>query len=110
MYPNTYTQVVPVMANQSLLKDFQLRSSAHNISLQITKAGFTLTRSGSLVAWVVCGHHNGQHEHKPLTCRFVDVAYYRTTQKGVNLETADFLDLESALHFLADTFGLGGAA
>lgn len=77
-----------------------------------TPTGITLSKDGVLVAWVVQGHHQGQidkHSHK---VDFVDVAYHRQTQRGINLETADFDTLPEALGFLCDVFGLktqGGA-
>lgn len=77
-----------------------------------TPTGITLSKDGVLVAWVVQGHHQGQIDKHPHKVGFVDVAYHRQTQRGINLETADFDTLPEALGFLCDVFGLkaqGGA-
>lgn len=77
-----------------------------------TPTGITLSQDGVLVAWVVQGHHQGQLDNHPHKVEFVDVAYHRQTQRGINLETADFSNLAEALGFLCDVFGLkaqGGA-
>lgn len=77
-----------------------------------TPTGITLSQSGVLVAWVVVGCHQGQVDNHPHKIEFVDVAYHRQTQRGINLETADFDTLPEALGFLCDVFGLkaeGGA-
>lgn len=77
-----------------------------------TPTGITLSQDGVLVAWIVLGHHQGQLDKHPHSIEFVDVAYHRQTQRGINLETADFDTLPEALGFLCDVFGLkaeGGA-
>lgn len=77
-----------------------------------TPTGITLSQNGVLVAWVVQGHHQGQIDKHPHKVEFVDVAYHRQTQRGINLETADFDTLPEALSFLCGVFGLkaeGGA-
>lgn len=77
-----------------------------------TPTGITLSKDGVLVAWVVVGCHQGQVDNHPHKIEFVDVAYHRQTQRGINLETADFDTLPEALGFLCDVFGLkaeGGA-
>lgn len=77
-----------------------------------TPTGITLSKDGVLVAWVVVGCHQGQVDNHPHRIEFVDVAYHRQTQRGINLETADFDTLPEALGFLCDVFGLkaeGGA-
>lgn len=92
------------------------RDSAQENTLkqQITETGLIIWRGPYPVAWIYPGYHNGQSGLKPKHCDFVDVAYHRQTQRGVNLETIDFDDLLSALNFIQQTFGVvaieGGAA
>ena len=71
----------------------------------LTDTGLHIYHSGLLVCWIVCGYHTGQSDNKIKHCDFVDVAYYRTTQRGVNLETADFDTLQEALVFVGEVFG-----
>lgn len=75
-----------------------------------SKTGFIAYLHGVPVAWVVQGYHQGQHNRQPKQCSFVDVAYHRQTQHGVNLETADFSSLQQAFDFLRGVFTQGGAA
>jgi len=110
---NTCTPVAlapNVMTDRSLFQSFISRSSAQNITLQITKTGFMFSRGKQLIAWIVCGYHKGQYQNEPKTCQFVDLAYFRSTQKGQNLETLDVDNLEAAFQFLLDTFGVNGAS
>ena len=93
------------------------RGSAQETTLkqQITETGLIIWRGPYPVAWIYPGYHNGQSDLKPKHCDFVDVAYHRQTQRGVNLETIDFDDLQEALDFIVETFGAvaanqGGAA
>ncbi len=76
-----------------------------NYTASLTDTGLQIHRSGLLVCWIVCGNHTGQQDNLPKRCDFVDVAYYRTTQRGVNLETADFDTLPEALAFVAEVLG-----
>ncbi|MBJ6609981.1 MAG: hypothetical protein JG718_06445 [Candidatus Thiothrix moscowensis] len=85
-----------------------------HVSALVYKAnetGFIAYLHGVPVAWVLHGYHQGQQDHQPKQCRFVDVAYHRQTAHGVNLETADFDTLQQAFDFLQAVFGgKGGAA
>ncbi|WP_287602383.1 hypothetical protein [Thiothrix sp.] len=74
-----------------------------------TQTGFIGYLNGVPVAWVVQGYHNGQCNHAPRACTFVDVAYHRQTLHGVNLETLDFDTLSQAFDFLSQAFSKGGA-
>jgi hypothetical protein len=57
-------------------------------------------KQGSPVAWIVAGYHQGQLNKQPKTCTFVDVAYHRTTQHGVNLETFEARSVDQAKQVL----------
>lgn len=73
-----------------------------------TRTGWIAYRQRQPLAWIVQGHHCGRLNRQPKTCHFVDVAYFRQTDYGINLETADFATLAQALQFVRQTFG--GAA
>lgn len=75
------------------------------IQLVASNTGITAYADGSPVAWIVTGYHQGQVNNKTKRCDFVDVAYHRKTNNGVNMETADFLTLEEAVNFIANVFG-----
>lgn len=97
---NPRAQVAPALA--TLPKPITLRSmrkSAQPITLQYTQTGMLFYRGTNLVAWLVSGKHSGQSDGQPKQCRFYDVAYYRLTQKGFNLETSDHLTLQEAFNF-----------
>jgi len=81
---------------------------SNDLALCVTDTGLMVYRAGTPVCWIVLGYHNGQQDNQPKRCDFVDVAYVRTTQRGVNLETADFFTLPEALAFVTEVFG-GGA-
>ena len=83
--------------------------SIPNLHLESTATGLWLKRDQQPLAWIVVGYHQGKIAKQTSCCHFVDVAYYRETQYGINLETADFDSLEQALAFLTTTFQLGGA-
>jgi hypothetical protein len=57
-------------------------------------------KQGSPVAWIVAGYHQGQLNKQPKICTFVDVAYHRTTQHGVNLETFEAQSVDQAKQVL----------
>lgn len=80
-----------------------------SLTITSTATGLIVWRDQTPVAWIYPGHHTGQIANQPKTCRFVDVAYHRQTERGVNLETADFPDLQSAFDFVRSLFE-GGAA
>lgn len=82
-----------------------------HVSALIYKAsetGFIAYLHGVPVAWIVQGYHQGQQDRQSRQCSFVDVAYHRQTQHGVNLETADFTILQQAFDFLRGVFSQGG--
>lgn len=62
----------------------------------------TAYKNGRPVAWIVPGYHRSRETGT--RCEFVDVAYHRKTQHGINMETADFLTMEDALGFIRETF------
>ena len=82
-----------------------MRSSAQPITIKSTETGLLFYRGQNVVAWLVEGHHNGQHESVPVSCSFYDVAYFRRTQKGINLETSDHLTLQDAFTFTMQVIG-----
>ena len=75
------------------------------LALNITETGLIVYRGNNPIAWIVPGYHKGQQDLQPKQCDFVDVSYFRQTQRGQNLETADFQALPDALQFVADMFG-----
>jgi len=75
------------------------------ITLSVTDTGLIVYRANNPIAWIVSGFHKGQQDLQPKECSFVDVSYFRQTQHGQNLETADFFTLQEAIEFIADTFG-----
>lgn len=77
----------------------------HSLTLTITQTGLVLYSNGCPIAWVVQGYHQGQSDNATLHCEFVDVAYYRQTTRGINMETADFQSMDEALDFIASIFG-----
>lgn len=98
----TVSALLPVLKLSSIALQ-----SAHDTTLrqQATATGLIIWRGAYPIAWIYPGYHNGQSDLKPKHCDFVDVAYHRQTQRGVNLETIDFDDLGQALEFIAETFG-----
>ena len=77
--------------------------------LEHTSTGIWLKQAQQPLAWIICGYHYGKIHQQVSCCEFVDVAYYRQTRSGVNLETADFNSLDQALTFLVNIFAIGGA-
>lgn len=75
------------------------------LTVSVTDTGLIVYRSNNPVAWIMPGYHQGQQDKQPKRCDFVDVSYFRQTQRGQNLEPADFLTLPEALQFVTDTFG-----
>lgn len=75
-----------------------------SVQLVVSDTGLTAYVDGSPVAWIVPGYHQGQANNEPKRCDFVDVAYFRKTDNGVNMETADFLTLEEAVSFINAVF------
>ena len=75
-----------------------------------TDSGLIVYVGKKPVAWLYPGHHQGIVEGQKRTVRFIDVAYHRQTQHGVNLETAFYDTLQEAVDFITATFGKGGAA
>lgn len=103
---NPRAQVAPSLA--ALPKPITLRSmrdSAQPITLKYTQTGMLFYRGQNLVAWLVSGKHSGQSDGLPKECKFYDVAYYRLTQKGFNLETSDHLTLKEAFEFTLNAIG-----
>lgn len=86
------------------------RKIPDTLYLQSTATGLIAYRGNTPVAWIYLGYHRGQIDNQKRTVHFVDVAYHRQTEHGVNLETADFDDLQTALDFVRTTFSNGGAA
>lgn len=68
--------------------------------------GCVLNLDHNPVAWIVLGHHNGQSAGLPKTCTFIDVAYYRHTEYGINLETFEADTLAEAQYCLSIIFRL----
>lgn len=99
----------PVCMGASVQKLLTHQSLTQAFHLETTPAGLWLKREQQPLAWIVPGYHQGRIAQQTTRCHFVDVAYYRQTNYGVNLETADFATLEQALAFLESTFCLGGA-
>lgn len=92
----------------SIARKHQRRGS---MQLVTSDTGMTAYMDGAPVAWIVPGYHQGKANHEPKRCDFVDVAYHRKTDNGVNMETADFLTLEEAVAFVSAVFsGKAGAA
>ena len=85
------------------------RKSTADLVYESTPTGLIVHHGNSPVAWIYPGYHQGQIDGKPTTSKFVDVAYHRRTEHGVNLETRDFDTLQQAVDFIAATFGQGGA-
>lgn len=96
----------PLRVGQPLFSTAQ--ACASSLTLHRTDTGFIVYRDSKPLAWVYQGYHSGQINNQPTTCRFVDVAYHRQTQHGVNLETRDFTNMQDAMDFVLETFG--GAA
>lgn len=80
------------------------KPSPDYLYLKATATGLIVYRDETPIAWIYAGYHNGVIDGVRTTCRFVDVAYHRQTEHGVNLETADFDTLEEALDFIRRTF------
>ncbi len=85
------------------------RKSTTDLVYESTPTGLIVHHGNSPVAWIYPGYHQGQIDGKPTTSKFVDVAYHRRTEHGVNLETRDFDTLQQAIDFITATFGQGGA-
>ena len=85
------------------------RKSTADLVYESTPTGLIVHHENTPVAWIYPGYHQGQIDGKPTTSKFVDVAYHRRTEHGVNLETRDFDTLQQAVDFIAATFGQGGA-
>ena len=79
-------------------------SLSEMLAISQSDTGLIVWREHNPVAWIYAGYHEGQCNNLPKRCEFVDVAYHRVTSYGVNLETSDFLDLDEALHFVANIF------
>jgi hypothetical protein len=56
------------------------------------------------LAWIVPGFHRDPDSHPPKHCTFVDVAYYRKTATGINLETIEYSSRRQAKAFLKTIF------
>lgn len=117
-FPNTVASdcwVLPPLVYANTLPDkppsCELGSYSTLLSLntllqfKIHSTGILVLRTHQPIAWILCGHHRGQLNQQPHTCHFVDVVYYRRTQRGENLETADFQTLNEALTFVCSTLG-----
>ena len=85
------------------------RKSTADLVYESTPTGLIVHHGNSPVAWIYPGYHQGQIDGNPTTSKFVDVAYHRRTEHGVNLETRDFDTLQQAVDFITETFGKGGA-
>ena len=85
------------------------RKSTADLVYESTPTGLIVHHENTPVAWIYPGYHQGQIDGKPTTSKFVDVAYHRRTEHGVNLETRDFDTLQQAIDFITATFGQGGA-
>lgn len=85
------------------------RKSTADLVYESTPTGLIVHHENTPVAWIYPGYHQGQIDGKPTTSKFVDVAYHRRTEHGVNLETRDFDTLQQAVDFITATFGQGGA-
>ena len=93
----------------ALPKAGKKRTPTTALVYESTQTGLIVYQDNTPVAWVYQGYHKGQIAKQPAVCKFVDVAFHRRTEHGVNLETCDFLDLQTALDFVQATFGEGGA-
>lgn len=80
------------------------RKPAHPLITTTTPTGYIIHQHGIPVAWVYPGYHIGQSANQPKRCDFVDVAYHRQTDRGINLETRDFATLDEALAFVRSIF------
>lgn len=85
------------------------RKSTADLVYESTPTGLIVHHENTPVAWIYPGYHQGQIDGKPTTSKFVDVAYHRRTEHGVNLETRDFDTMQQAVDFITATFGQGGA-
>lgn len=102
--PLAYLPHLPILTPKAGKK----RKSPTDLVYTPTQTGLIVHQGNTPVAWVYPGYHQGQIEGKATTTRFVDVAFHRQTEHGVNLETADFLTLQEAFDFVALTLGQGG--
>ncbi|UOG91532.1 MAG: hypothetical protein L3K52_15225 [Candidatus Thiothrix sulfatifontis] len=91
----------------ALPKAGKKRTPITDLVYESTQTGLIVYQDNIPVAWVYPGYHKGQIANQPATCNFVDVAFHRRTEHGVNLETHDFLTLQEALDFVRTTFGGG---
>ena len=85
-------------------KDCSNPAIHNNLGYTSTPTGIIAYHDGLPVAWIVLGFHKGQLNNRTHTSRFVDVAYYRATCHGVNLETLEADSLEQALQALEIMF------
>lgn len=107
--PHTAALVAPLSAMNPVVVSIPLAPQKlalnDQLSISETETGLIIYKSGNPVCWIMPGYHEGQSDNFPKRCDFVDVAYHRQTQRGVNLETRDFLSLPDALEFVAEIFG-----
>lgn len=75
------------------------------LSLSATDTGLVVYIGANPVCWIMTGYHLGQQDKQPKHCNFIDIAYFRQTQRGQNLETLEVETLPEALQFVADQFG-----
>lgn len=103
---SAYLPHIPI----ALPKAGKKRTPTTDLVYESTQTGLIVYQDNTPVAWVYPGYHQGQIGKQPALCKFVDVAFHRRTEHGVNLETRDFLDLQTALDFVRTTFEKVGAA
>lgn len=86
------------------------RKQPDHLHYKSTESGLIAYLGKKPVAWLYPGHHQGVIDGEKRTIHFIDVAYHRQTQHGVNMETSFYDTLQEAVDFVTATFGKGGAA
>lgn len=80
------------------------------ITYQANPNGLIFYRNKYPVAWLCAGHHRVQPPNQAKTVQFIDVAYYRVTECGANMETAFFDTMPQAIDFVMDALKAEGGA
>lgn len=96
------------LAHLPTLTPSRKKSTRARIRYQTTASGTIAYIGSKPVAWLYPGHHQGVINGEKRTIRFIDVAYHRATDHGVNLETSFYDSMDEARAFIAATFGSKG--